>query len=322
MSPSRTRIVPNVWITRVAEEAGRFYARALPHTTATVESRYPSEGLLDFQEPFAGEPLTVALDVAGTRLVLINAGDEFRPTPAISFMLNFDPARDATPDEGERPDPEALAQETAATRASLDATWAALADGGQVRMELGEYPFAGRYGWVEDRYGVNWQLMLTDPTGDPRPFLVPALMFGGAVQDRASEAMDLYVSLFADTPGGSALGNRVPYGVPTGPASAQALEFGEFRIGDQWFMATDFGADHAFAFTPGISLEVGCPDQVEIDRLWGALSHVPEAEQCGWLADRFGVSWQVVPENMGELMARPHAFEHMLRMKKLVIADF
>jgi predicted 3-demethylubiquinone-9 3-methyltransferase (glyoxalase superfamily) len=306
------RIVPNIWSTRNAEEMGAFYADALPDAESEVESRYPEEGLLDFQQEFAGQPLTVTVMVAGTRLTLINAGDEFRPTPAISFMLNFDPARFG----GSSPDAVASATIT------LDRTWDALVEGGIVRMELGEYPFAARYGWVEDRYGVNWQLMLTDPAGEPRPFVVPALMFGGPAQDKAAQAADFYVSLFSSLPGGAAVGNRFPYGVPTGPASAEALAYGEFRVGDQWFMATDFGADHAFAFSEGVSLEVQCEDQTEIDRLWTALSAVPEAEQCGWLKDRYGVSWQIVPTDMAELMARPGAFEHMLEMKKLVIADF
>ena len=216
------RIVPNIWSTRNAEEMGAFYADALPDAESEVESRYPEEGLLDFQQEFAGQPLTVTVMVAGTRLTLINAGDEFRPTPAISFMLNFDPARFG----GSSPDAVASATIT------LDRTWDALVEGGIVRMELGEYPFAARYGWVEDRYGVNWQLMLTDPAGEPRPFVVPALMFGGPAQDKAAQAADFYVSLFSSLPGGAAVGNRFPYGVPTGPASAEALAYGEFRVGD------------------------------------------------------------------------------------------
>ena len=78
---------------------------------------------------------------------------------------------------------------------------------------------------------------------------------------------------------------------------------------------------HKFSFTCGVSLEVQCADQAEIDRLWGRLSAVPEAEQCGWLADKFGVSWQIIPANMGELMLHEGAFERMLEMKKLVIAE-
>lgn len=309
------RIVPNIWINRDAEAAGNFYEAALPFASSAVEARYPVEGLPDFQQSFAGEPLVVALTVAGTRLSLINAGQEFRPTPALSFMLNFDPLLFA--DCGTDADDAATAAEQALLR-----TWAELGDGGEIRMELGEYPFSAKYGWVEDRYGVNWQLMLTDPAGDPRPFVVPALMFGGDGQDKAAEAAEFYTTLLSNTPGGSGIGQRFPYGQPTGPASADGLAFGEFRIGDQWFVGNDMGYDHGFGFTEGVSLELRCVDQAEIDRVWGELSEVPEAEVCGWLKDRYGVSWQVVPENLGELLSRPNAYDHMMTMKKLVIEDF
>lgn len=315
---STQRIIPNIWIRQSvggAEQAGEFYAAALPSTTAEVESRYPDadSGVLpDFQRDFAGQPLTVALTTAGTTLRLINAGEEFRPTPALSFMLNFDPLSFGGDDDAA----------TASARDTLDRAWAALSDGGEVRMELGEYPFSAHYGWVEDRFGVNWQLMLTDPAGDPRPFISPALMFGGAAQDKAAEAADFYVGLMSDTPGGTAVGNRYPYGAPAGPASAEALAYGEFRIGEQWFVANDMGYDHGFGFTPGVSLEIRCDGQAEIDRVWAALSAVPEAEQCGWLKDRYGVSWQVVPENIGELLDRPGAYARMLEMTKPVISDF
>ncbi|QYM76558.1 VOC family protein [Leucobacter luti] len=297
------RIVPNIWCSGTAGDAGSFYSQALPNTSFEIESRYPTTGLLPFQEPLAGEPLTVAVSVGGYRLTLVNAGDEFRPNQSISLMLNFDPLN--------------YSGGVLAARAELDATWEALADGGEVLMPLGEYPFSARYGWVADRYGVNWQLMLTDPAGDPRPFVIPSLLFGAGVQNRAAEAIDFYVSVFSN----AAAGMRAPYGESTGPASADALMFGEFRIGEQWFAAMDSGVEQQESFSCGVSLEVKCEDQEEIDRLWEALSAVPEAEQCGWLADKFGVSWQIVPENMGELMERPDAFPHMLQMKKLIIAE-
>lgn len=307
---SEQKIIPNVWCNRNAQEVGEFYEDVFPGASSTVEARYPEEGLLDFQREFAGEPLTVTVEIpdprggGSTRLTLINAGDEFAPNPSISFILNFDPLM--------------FEGDVEAARARLDLLWRGLSDGGTVLMDLGEYPFSDRYGWVQDRHGVSWQLMLTNPEGDPRPFVMPSLMFSGAVQNRAAEAVDFYVSVFDD----AAAGNRFPYGAQTGPASPEALMFGEFRIGEQWFAVMDSGVDHDFPFGCGVSLEVQCADQAEIDRLWEALSAVPEAEQCGWLADRFGVSWQIVPQNMGELMARPGAFEHMLGMKKLVIADF
>ncbi|UWF77627.1 MULTISPECIES: VOC family protein [Microbacterium] len=292
------KIVPNVWFQGYAEEGGAFYADALPRTASDVVSRYPDD-VPRWQEDFAGKALTVDVVVDGYRITLINAGREFTPNPSISFILNFDPL---------------LFDGEEGARRALDDTWAALSDGGEVLMALDAYPFSARYGWVQDRYGVSWQLMLTDPAGDPRPFVIPQLMYTGAVQGRAREAAEFYISLFDD----AALGTVVPR--PEGEAGE--VLFGEFRIGDQWFSMMDSDIAHDFGFTPGVSLEVRCRDQAEIDRLWEALSAVPEAEQCGWLADRYGVSWQIVPENMGELMSRPGAWERLLEMKKLVIAEF
>ncbi|WP_374700217.1 VOC family protein [Arthrobacter sp. JCM 19049] len=98
--------------------------------------------------------------------------------------------------------------------------------------------------------------------------------------------------------------------------------YSDFTLKGQTFSAMDSGVEMAFTFTPGVSLEVACRDQFEIDALWEALSAVPKAEQCGWLTDRFGVSWQIVPQNMGELMQRPGAFEKLMGMKKIVIDEF
>lgn len=302
------KIVPNIWCTRNAEEAGAFYAQAFENAGSEVESRYPEEGLLDFQQEFAGEPLTVAVTISGYRFQLINAGDEFAPNPSISFMLNFDPLLF----DGD----EDLA------RASLDRLWQRLTDGGIALMPLGEYPFSAHYGWVQDRYGVSWQLMLTDPAGDPRPFVMPALMFGERVQNHAGEAVGHYLDAFSELPGGAELGAYVLYPEKTGPAEPGTVMFSDFRIGDQWFVAMDSGVSQSFTFSCGVSLEVRCDGQGEIDGLWESLSAVPEAEQCGWLADRFGVSWQIVPDDMDELMRRPGAFEKMLRMKKIVVDEF
>lgn len=298
------KIIPNIWCNGDAEEAGAFYATVFAGATSNVESRYPSEGLADFQRELAGAALTVNVDIEGTTLTLVNAGDEFRPNPSISFFVNVDPLF--------------FNGDEAAARSRLDAMWSALTEGGRVLMALDEYPFSAHYGWVEDRYGVSWQLMLTDSDGSPRPHIVPSLMFAGPAQNRAREAIDFYLGVFDDTEEGSAFA----YGQQSGPATADALMFGDFRIGDQWFAVMDSAVEQDFTFTNGVSLEVLCVDQAEIDRLWEALSTVPEAEQCGWLVDRFGVSWQIVPKNMGELMQRPNAFEHMMAMKKLIISDF
>ncbi len=294
------RFIPNLWFDRTAEEAAGFYTSVFPESRILDIQRYPSEGLPEFQQEFAGQALAVEFELAGVRFVGINAGSEFRPNPALSFMVNFDPSRD--PAACER----------------LDAAWAALSEGGTEMMGLGEYPFSPRYGWVEDRYGVNWQLILTDPEGEPRPTIMASLLFGGPVQNRAAEALQFYADVF-----GGRIGTTAAYGEPTGPATAEALMFAEVGVDGDWLVLMDSAVPQDFTFTPGASLMLECADQAEIDRYWERLSAVPEAEQCGWCVDRFGVSWQVLPANLRELMgANPDGHQRMLQMKKIEVAAF
>ena len=291
------RIVPNLWFDHNAAEAADFYTAAFRDARIVETVRYPSEGLLDFQADLAGEVLTVEFEIGGHRFIGINAGAEFRPNPSVSFFVNFDPSVD--------PD----------ARAHLDELWGRLSEGGKALMELQEYPFSPHYGWIEDRYGVSWQLMLTSPDGEPRPFIIPSIMFGDTVQGRAAEAMEYYTSVFDGR-----VGSVVPYPAEAGPM-AGAVMFGEFQVLDQWFATMD-AAGQDFTFTCGVSLMVHCDGQDELDRYWAQLSAVPEAEQCGWCADRFGLSWQLVPANLDELMGKPDAFATLMGMKKIEIAAF
>lgn len=291
------KIVPNVWCQGTAGEAADFYSIALPGTSYDVTARYPTENLPDFQKSFAGEPLVVDVDVNGYLIRLINAGNEFKPNPAISFIFSMSPSET---DGGEE-----------AVRAQFASTWESLSNGGEVRMELGEYPFSGLYGWVEDRYGVNWQLMIGDSNQAQGPTVTPQFLFTGP-EAKAKDAIELYSTLIPDS--------SVQL-VAEKPDQPGWVQFSQFNLAAQPFSAMDGGTDHQFTFTPGLSLEIDCADQGEIDRLWESLSTVPEAEQCGWCVDSFGVSWQIVPANMGELMERPGAYQNMLQMKKIIIAD-
>lgn len=301
---STTRIIPNLWFARNADEAVAFYLDVFGGDSALLTTqRYPETGLPEFQQDMAGELLIAEFSLRGYRLTAINAGDEFSPTPAISFMLNFDPVNYA---------------DAAAARDDLDAVWQRLADGGKVLMPLEQYDFSQRYGWVQDRYGFSWQLSLTDPEGDPRPFLMPAFMFGSIHQNQAAAAVDYWTGLFP----AAQVGHQYRYPESIGPATTESLMFSDFTLFGQWFVAMDSGVDQDTTFTPALSLLVQCDTQEDIDRFWGALSAIPEAEQCGWCQDQFGVSWQIVPTQMAELMQRPGAYERMLQMKKLVIADF
>ena len=294
------KIVPSIWFDQTAGEAAKFYTSVFPNARVTRVQHYPKEGLPEFQQQLAGKVLTVDFELNGHRFVAINAGPEFPVTPALSFMVNFDPSLDD------------------AARSHLEELWNALADSGQVMMPLGEYPFSPYYGWVQDRYGVGWQLILTDPAGELRPFIVPSLLFGAAAQNRAAEAADFYTSVFPD----AWRGTVANYPEPTGPATTESVMFGEIELFDQWFALMDSGVDQPTTFSPGVSLIIECADQAEIDRYWKALSAVPEAEQCGWLIDRFGVSWQVIPVDLADHTATPEGYAALMQMKKIELDRF
>jgi predicted 3-demethylubiquinone-9 3-methyltransferase (glyoxalase superfamily) len=298
------KIIPNLWFDGNAREAVEFYITVFPGSKVNGGSKYPAEGLLDFQKPLAGKDLAIEFNLAGHNFTAINAGPEFKPTPSISCFVNFDPAHD----------PQA--------REHLDEVWDKLIDGGEALMPLDSYPFSEYYGWVKDRYGYTWQLILTKPEGEPRPCIIPSLMFGDGVVNRAEEAVNFYRSVFNEVGYDAKLGISARYPEQTGPAREGSLMFADFTLADQWFAAMDAGTEQDFTFNEAISLSIACKDQGEIDYFWEKLSTVPEAEQCGWCKDKYGVSWQVVPANMEELMQKPDAFKHLMQMKKLVIADF
>lgn len=279
-----------------------FYTSAFPNAEIVGTIYYPKskeEGLADFQLELAGKELTVDFEIAGLRMTLINADATFAPNPSISFFANCDPTR------GE-------------DKEWMDKLWATLSEGGQTLMPLDTYDWSEYYGWVQDKYGVSWQLMLANPEGKPRPFIVPSLQFSGAMQNRAAEAIAYYLSVFED----STMGSAWPYGEQAGLATAEALMYADFQLHSQWFAANDSAMEQDTPFGAGISLLINCKDQAEIDRLWEKLSSVPEAEQCGWCQDKFGVSWQVIPESMEELMKRPGAYATMMNQRKIIIAEY
>ena len=298
------RIIPNIWCDHNAEEVGAFYASVFDRTTSEVVARYPDDGLPEFQRAFAGQPLTVDVTIDGYRITLINAGAEFAPTSAISFVVCVDP-RGFGGDEH-------------AARGWINRVWTRLGEEGRVLMDIGEYRFSGLYGWIEDRYGVSWQLKLMDAEAEPEPPIIPMLVFGGPLQNRAEEAIAFYGALLPP----SGIVRQTEHPVTAPPRVDEPITYSEFLLAGQRFAAFDSPVDRDHPFTPGISLQVDCEGQEEIDRLWDALSVVPEAEQCGWLVDRFGLSWQIVPADMAELMQRPNAYEHLMQMGRLIIADF
>ena len=276
-------ITPAIRCNGNADEAARFYADVFRE--ACVVEQAPG--------------FAATVSIHGFRLSLINGGDQDAPNQSISCILNFDPLLFGGEEQA---------------RTYLDELYQRLSTGG-VLMELGEYPFSPRYAWVRDRFGMTWQLMLTDPAGEPRPFILPAFMFGGTNHANAEEATEAWIALFDDARRGAL--RRHEEG---GPMEAGTIMFTDFTLRGTWMAAMDSGAFHDFTFTPGVSMIVSCRDQEEIDRYWAGLSAVPEAERCGWCVDRWGVSWQVVPHNIAELMADASTREKLLHTGKINLA--
>ncbi|HET8690482.1 MAG TPA: VOC family protein [Candidatus Saccharimonadales bacterium] len=288
------KIVPHLWFDKQAGEAAQFYAQTFPNSKVTLH-----QIITDTPD---GDTEQVAFNLNGYEFMAISAGPYFQINPSISFMVNFDPA----------------------DQRQLDGLWSKLIDGGEALMELKEYPFSKRYGWVKDKFGVTWQLILTDPEGDTRPFIVPSLMFVREQAGKAEEARDFYMSVFPD----SQVGGTFPYDPGTAPDDVSKVAYEDFQLYGQWFAAMDGGRDlHDFDMNEAVSLIVNCHTQDEIDELWNKLSAVPESEQCGWLKDKYGVSWQIVPTRLGELMTEGspeqvrRVTEAFLKMKKFDIAE-
>lgn len=291
------RIVPNFWFDHNAEEAVNFYLSVFPDSKINATLHYPNteeEGLADFQKDLAGKVLTIDFDISEYRFTAINADTTFKPNPSISYFYSCN------------------------SKEESDMVWKKLLDGGKALMELGEYPFSKYYGWIQDKYGFSWQLMLNNPEGEKRPKIVPSLMFTQARDGQAKDAMQFYTSVFKE----SEIGNNINYYPSDMPDKGGKISYADFRLFNQWFAVMDGGTDHDFSFSPAISLMVQCVDQEEIDYYWEKLSANPDFEQCGWLEDKYGVSWQITPKNIDELIKLPGAYKRMMSMKKLDIAGF
>jgi predicted 3-demethylubiquinone-9 3-methyltransferase (glyoxalase superfamily) len=289
-------IVPCLWLDDQAEEAAAFYTATFPGGRVTATSHYPESADNPSGKP-RGSVLTVEFELAGQRFTALNGGPLFTINPSISFFA------------------------ICGSVAEVDRLFAALAPGGEVLMPPGSYPWRERYGWVKDRLGVSWQVM-TSPSPQPaaQVTIVPCLMFTGGQGGRADEAMHTYARIFPD----AAVEMISRYTGGDGPEGW--VKHGRFVLAGQPMIAMDSHVENQFTFNEGISLEVMCEDQGEVDRYWSALSDGGQPGPCGWLKDRFGVSWQVVPARIAEWMAsrdtaaRDRAFNAVMRMKKLDIA--
>ncbi|HEY3312790.1 MAG TPA: VOC family protein [Anaerolineales bacterium] len=266
------KITAHLWFDKEAREASEFYTSCFPGSKIT--------NIATLRDTPSGDTDIVSFELASQPFMAISAGPLFKFNPSVSFFVNFDPSRDKN------------------ARANIDILWEKLSQGGTTLMPMEKYPFSEHYGWIQDRYGLSWQLILSNPAGEERPFIVPSIMFVGNVAGKADEAIEFYLSVFKD----SKMGALQRYGAGQEPDKEGTVMFADFRLAGQWFAAMDSAYQHDFAFNEAISFLVHCDTQEEIDYYWSKLSAVPEAEQCGWLKDKYGLSWQISPTVMDEMM--------------------
>lgn len=289
------QIMPCLWFDTQTEEAFALYSSVIPNSQTLSIQRYPDQGLPDFMLDKAGKVLTGVFELGGQRLMALDGGPDFKFNPSESLFYN------------------------ASSVEEVERVWNALLPGGQVFMPLGEYPFSPRFGWLSDKFGLSWQIHMGERPQKINPFL----MFVKDQCGKAEEAIRLYMSLIDN----SQL-THIEYYTEADAANGEkvgTVKHVDFTLNGHPFMALDSGLAHEFNFNEAFSLVVECETQQEIDRLWNALSVVPESEQCGWLKDKYGLSWQIVPTVLGELMSDPDSEKVMrttqalLQMKKLDI---
>jgi predicted 3-demethylubiquinone-9 3-methyltransferase (glyoxalase superfamily) len=258
-------ITPHLWFDSEAREAAELYTSLLDDSEVV--------NVTTLRDTPSGDCELVSFLLAGQPFMAIGAGPMFRFNPSVSFRIDCE------------------------TAGEVDALWNGLGENGQVLMPLDAYPFSQRYGWLQDRYGLSWQVMHAGGR-EITQRIVPTLMFVGPVCGRAEEPIRHYTSVF----GGAVVGDPMRYGGGDEPDAEGSVRYAAFTLNGMYFAAMDSARAHDFTFNEAISLLVPCDTQEQIDRYWESLSAVPEAEQCGWLKDRFGLSWQIAPTAMQRML--------------------
>jgi predicted 3-demethylubiquinone-9 3-methyltransferase (glyoxalase superfamily) len=282
------KIVPHFWFDKEVKEATALYASLFPDSRVT--------NVTTITDTPSGDCDVVSFTLAGQSFMAISAGPIFKINPSISLFVVFD------------------------SEAEIDKVWHTLIEGGKALMPYNTYPWAKKYGWLQDKFGLSWQLSMSEhhETGQK---ITPLMMFTQTGAGKAKEAMEFYAGIFPQ----SSVDMIATYEKGEGD-SEDLIKHARFTLAGQHFMAMDSSGPHEFTFNEAISFIVNCDTQEEIDRYWSALSAVPESEQCGWLKDKYGVSWQIVPTAMNEMMtsgdkeAMVRVTQAFLKMKKFDIA--
>ena len=239
-------------------------------------------------------PMVVMFELNGKKFMGLNGGPMFRINPSISLFVLCESINETND------------------------LWNKLLDGGKVLMTIDKYPWSERYGWVQDKFGLTWQVSVVYKEGDKQQ-ITPSMLFTGKQFGRAEEAINLYTSVFDKSST-----NTLIHHYPDGDANAGKVMFSEFILNDYPLIAMDGPGEHAYTFNEAVSFVVNCDTQEDIDYFWNKFTADGGQESmCGWLKDKFGVSWQIIPSIIGQLMSdpekAPRVMQAVMKMKKLDI---
>jgi predicted 3-demethylubiquinone-9 3-methyltransferase (glyoxalase superfamily) len=239
-------------------------------------------------------PIVVKFNIEDCHIMGLNGGPKFEINPSISLFV------------------------TCQTNEEIETIWAKLINGGSAMMQLDKYPFAEKYGWLKDKYGMTWQLMLGNMPANGAK-IKPSFLFVGAQFGHAEQAINEYTSLFPT----SQISNIQLYGNDM-PDDLKGKLFSQFTLGKKDFVAMDGPGNHQYSFNEGVSLVVECQTQAEIDLYWNTLTaNGGQESMCGWLKDKYGVSWQIVPAILNQLMSDKDkgqkVMQAFMKMKKFDI---
>jgi predicted 3-demethylubiquinone-9 3-methyltransferase (glyoxalase superfamily) len=278
-------ILVHLWFDKEAKEATAFYASLFPNSKVKSVST--------IRDTPSGDCDIVRFDLAGQAFMAISAGPFFKFNPSTSLFAGFD------------------------NESEIEAAWNKLIDGGKALMPYNTYPWAKKYGWLQDRYGLSWQLSWS---GTVQQKITPFLMFTGNVAGKAKEALEAYTRIFSN----SKIEMVVPYAKEDGEKDG-FIKYSRFTLAGKQFMAMESSGPHDFNFSEAISFIVKCENQKEVDHYWEALSADPQGGQCGWLKDKYGVSWQIVPTVLDKMLSSgekdkvSRVTQAFLKMKKFDI---
>lgn len=244
----------------------------------------------------ADTPIVVNFKLNGQHFMGLNGGPMFSCNPSISFMV------------------------TSESDDEINTLWQNLSDDGMILMPLDKYDWSEKYGLVQDKFGVSWQIYKGNYSYVNQR-ITPTFLFVGNSYGKAEAAVKLYTQIFPN----SSIEGILLYQENEGTEQAGKVKHSQFILDGKVFMAMDGYGNHQFAFNEGISFVVECKDQAEIDYFWNTLtSNGGQESRCGWLKDKFGVSWQIVPKVLGQLMSDPSksgkVMQAFMQMKKFDIA--